>query len=330
MTATIQFVCPACRVPVAAAHEAYECGTCGRRYPVVLDIPDFRIAPDSWLSIEEDRAKGLELEARTAGRTLAETVQTYWQMTPGTSAPRARRFIDHVLNAERRSREWLAVQRPDAVGSLPWLDLGCGTADLSVELGGSRPVLAIDIAFRWLVVARRRLQEHRVTNVTLICADARALPLADASVGQAFALGLMEHLTEYDRVTGEARRVLCAGGVLYLRTTNRFSLLPEPHVGIWGVGFLPRSIADRYVRWRGGEGYTHLRPPSAGEVTRALSRARFSGIVVRPAPALPSETERLGAAASLAGPYNRLARLRLARAPLAWLAPLIEARGVAR
>lgn len=32
---------------------------------------------------------------------------------------------------------------------------------------------------------------------------------------------------------------------------NRFSLLPEPHVGLWGVGFLSRQTADTYVRWPG-------------------------------------------------------------------------------
>jgi SAM-dependent methyltransferase len=218
----VAFVCPVCRVEVSNDGDLYSCRQCGRHYPVILGIPDFRIAPDPWLSIAEDRAKGLALEASTRDKTFAATVETYWQMTPTTSADRAGRFTARVVAAEDRSREWL-----DSEGlilsrdSSPWIDLGCGTADLAIVAARQRPVVAVDIAFRWLVAARRRIQERGATDVVLVCADARALPLRDAAATRVLSLGLIEHVSDHAAVLNEAHRVLSHGGDVRLRATNR-------------------------------------------------------------------------------------------------------------
>lgn len=326
----ILFVCPACRTSLTPAPDEYACDRCHRRYPVILGIPDFRLDADPWLSIEEDRAKGIRLEQSTTGQPLAETVAAYWRMTPATPANRAERFIEHVLGAERRSREWVEAEGlASAADSSTWIDLGCGTADLSSVLDPRRRVMAIDIAFRWLVVARRRLQARGLDNVTLVCASADALPLANGTAGRVLSLGLLEHVSDAERVLQEVRRVLVPRGHLHLRTTNRYSILPEPHVGMWGVGFLPRRTAERYVTWRTGQQRAPLRPPSAGELRRALSRTGFSGIVVGPATALPSDLDRLGRSRALASAYSLCRRWPLASRVLTWIAPVLEAQGVA-
>jgi ubiquinone/menaquinone biosynthesis C-methylase UbiE/uncharacterized protein YbaR (Trm112 family) len=330
MTA-IPFVCPACRGPIAREADAYVCAACPRRYPIVLGIPDFRLTPDPWISIEDDRAKGLALEARTEGLDLAATVEAYWAMTPTTAPERARRFTEHVLGGEARSREWLAAHGlATADDTLPWIDLGCGTADLAAVIAPARPVIAIDIAFRWLVVARRRLRERGIDRVTLACADAAALPLADRVAGRVVSLGLLEHVPDLPRVIGETARVLDAGGHVHLRTTNRYSLLPEPHVNVWGVGFVPARFADRYVAWRGGGRYQHLHPTSSGPIRRTMRAAGFSGVTVTPALALPSDARRLGPGAALVAAYNQAAAVPGIRRAIAWVAPLLEAHGVRR
>jgi SAM-dependent methyltransferase len=312
--------------------EAFVCSACARHYPVILDIADFRLTSDGWLSIEDDRQKGLALESQTNGRSLRAMIEAYWAMTPTTTAERAQRFTEHVAAAEARSREWIDLLGPGNLSqTLPSIDLGCGTADLAVVLARhARRTIAIDIAFRWLVVARRRLQEAGVTDrVTLICADAGALPLADGSAGQVFSLGLLEHTPSAEVAIREARRVLAPGGSLDLRTTNRCSMLPEPHVNVWGVGWLPRRWADRYVRWRTGEGYGYVRPVTVHSLDRALRDAGFVGRAVRAAAALPSDLARLGAPDFVARAYNRTARVPVASRVLAWIAPLLEAHGVA-
>lgn len=325
----LAFVCPRCRRPVADAPDGYRCDPCGASYPVVSGIPDFRVAPDPWIGLEDDRAKALRLEAATVGRGFEDTVRAYWAMTPTTPAPYAARFVAHVIDADRRAREWLAAnaREDDVAPDGPWLDLGCGTGDLAAAAPG-RPVVGIDIALRWLVVARKRPGWDPVAR-PLVCCCAEALPFVDASFGRVLSLGLLEHCADPDPIAAEARRVLRPGGIMRLRTTNRYSALPEPHVGVWGVGLLPRHWADRYVRWRSGQGYLHHRPLSPRELARAFRRAGFARFDVCPARLLSSDLERLGAlGAAGASVYTLLRSLPLARAALSWIAPLLEARGV--
>lgn len=87
------FVCPLCRGPVTAVHShepgagiaSFQCTACARTYPVLLGIPDFRVSPDPWIGLEDDRAKGVALERETAGAAdLEQMVRAYWRMTPNT------------------------------------------------------------------------------------------------------------------------------------------------------------------------------------------------------------------------------------------------------
>jgi hypothetical protein len=66
--------------------------------------------------------------------------------------------------------------------------------------------------------------------------------------------------------------VLKQPGALFLSAVNRFSLLPEPHVGLWGVGFLPRAWQAPYVRWRGRGDFAHVRPLSYWDLDRRAAR----------------------------------------------------------
>ena len=54
-------------------------------------------------------------------------------------------------------------------------------------------------------------------------------------------LDLLEHVAGQKDLIGEAHRVLAPRGVLFLATPNRWSLAPESHVKVWGLGFLPRA-----------------------------------------------------------------------------------------
>ena len=309
------------------------CDSCAALYPVVSGIPDFRIASDPWIDLEADRAKGLRLERETKGLTLDEMVRAYWAMTPGTPTSLAERFIAHVRGAEARAREWLersATSSHDAGPDSVWLDVGCGTADLAAAAGPGVRVVGVDIAFRWLVVARRRLQERGI-EPALVCCNAEALPFADASFTRAVSLGTLEHCRDADVVLGECRRVLAPGGELRLRTANRFSALPEPHVDVWGVGWLPRRWADAYVRWRSGERYLHHWPKSATEIRRALRRTGFSREQVEPAPMLLADLGRIPASLRFVIPlYERLRVTPVARALLRIVAPVLEVRGGVR
>jgi SAM-dependent methyltransferase/uncharacterized protein YbaR (Trm112 family) len=326
------FVCPRCRGALAQEPDAYRCAPCGTSYPVVLGIPDFRLFPDPWIGLEEDREKARRLARETEGLGFEETVRAYWAMTPGTPRALAERFTQHVLHAEPRAREWLSWvdAREPAAPDGAWLDIGCGTGDLvaAIAAGGGAPI-GIDIAMRWLVAARKR-PALAGGRWRLACCNGEHLPFADAGIARVLSLGTLEHCRDARAVMAEGRRVLLPGGVMRVKTVNRFTLLREPHVGVWGVGFVPRRWADAFVRWRSGQRYLHHRPLSRRELTRGLLGAGFRQAQVGAAPLLNADAGRLGRGLRWAAPvYDWVRRAPMLRSGLAWVAPELDARGVA-
>jgi len=327
---SLGLVCPRCHGELAPEPARYDCPRCRASYPIVLGIPDFRVFPDPWIGFEDDRDKARRLEERSRGGSLESMVREYWAMTPGTPTPQARRFIAHVMTAYDRSLEWL-----DTLGSRTspvdgaWLDVGTGTGDLACAAAqrGAR-VVGVDIAMRWLVVARRRAELSGLA-IDLICCNAEHPPFADATFARVISVGTIEHCRDASGALAEARRVLVPGGDVQLRTVNRYTLLREPHVHVWGVGFVPRRLASEYVRWRTGSGYEHHRPLSSRELRSGLRRAGFRSVRVDAAALLPSERARLGTLHVAADGYQLARRLPVTRTLLRWTAPLLDASGVA-
>jgi SAM-dependent methyltransferase len=314
------FVCPACRGPLEESQAAYTCHGCKRPYPIVAGIPDFRLRPDPWIGIPEDREKAMRVAEATHDLPFPEAVRRYWDMTPDTPRERVRHFVQHAERSLERSREWIGrIAIPAESGT--WIDLGAGTGDLAAAAGrrGLR-VVAIDIALRWLVIARRRPE---LEGSLVVCCAAEQLPFPDRSFAGAFSLGLLEHCPAPEPVAREARRVLVPGSHLRLRTVNRYSMLGEPHVGLWGVGLVPRRHADAYVRWRTGQRYQHHRPLSPREVARALRVAGFSDVRVEAASPLRTELGTAGRALRFV--YDLGRRVPGIRTGVRWTAPLLEA-----
>jgi len=327
---SLGLACPRCRSELTSAPSRYECGRCRSAYPIVLGIPDFRVFPDPWIGLEDDREKARRLEERSQGASLGAMVREYWAMTPGTPATQAGRFVDHVLSAYDRSRQWLdVVDSRTRVPAGLWLDVGTGTGDLACAAAtrGAR-VVGVDIAMRWLVVARRRAELAGLA-IDLVCCNAEHLPFADRTFARVASVGTLEHCADAPRVLSEAHRVLVHAGDVQLRTVNRYTLLREPHVRVWGVGFVPRRMATRYVRWRTGFGYEHHHPLSARELRSGLRRAGFNSIRVDAASLVATERARLGRLDAAANAYESARTFPVASTILRWTSPLLDASGVA-
>ncbi|MEO7102757.1 MAG: class I SAM-dependent methyltransferase [Gemmatimonadaceae bacterium] len=304
---------------------------CRSDYPIVLGIPDFRLEADPWIDMEADRAKGERLARETEGADFETVVRAYWAMTPDTPKPLAEKFIRHVLNSKARSEEWLtwilAEDGPAPTGR--WVELGCGTGDLVVAAQArGTELIGIDIAFRWLVVASRR-PELMGKNQLLVCCNAEHLPFANASVARVVSAGTLEHCEDASSAIREARRVLQPGARLRIRTVNRYTLLREPHVGVWGVGLMPRRWADRYVRLRNGQRYLHHRPLSSMELNLQLRRAGFARVRVLGADLLASERSRLSSRFRWTATLYSWARRTIGiRTVLGTIAPALDGTGV--
>lgn len=240
--------CPACRGPVERDDEQYACSTCARRYPVRYGIPDFRLEPDPYISIEAEIAK---IEGFNApGRSFADMVRAYYVLTPESPPHLHQRYMAAMDAAVTRGAGILSKLQAKfpGTGTNALLDLGCGTGGLS--MAGARcyaNVIGADVALRWLVMGKRRLEENGV-EVPLVCANAESLPFRDRVFDAVAADAVLEHVRDSSRMRDEVVRTLRPRGAWFFVTNNRFSMLPEPHVRILGFGLIPRRYQET-VSW---------------------------------------------------------------------------------
>ena len=206
------------------------------------------------------------------------------------------------------------------------LDLGCGSGSFLSAVGGScRPLAGVDIALRWLIVARKRLDEEGLGQIPLACGCAERLPFADGTFAGVVAGDVIEHVADQGATLAEAHRVLRAGGRLFLAAPNRFSLAPEPHVQVWGVGFLPRKWMTGYVRLASGRDFRAIRTLGSGEWRRLLQRSPFGHGRIE-APGLPAaDLDEFGPLKRGVGlAYNRLVATRPGRLASRAFGPLFH------
>jgi demethylmenaquinone methyltransferase/2-methoxy-6-polyprenyl-1,4-benzoquinol methylase len=128
-------------------------------------------------------------------------------------------FLNHCLsiNADRR---WRRVCAQEIARRIPIplpriLDVGCGTADLSMAFSRLGPVIGCDFCHPMLRIGARKITESRNhPQVSLLEADALALPFGDASFDVVVSAFVLRNLASIDRGLREMRRVLRPGGVL--------------------------------------------------------------------------------------------------------------------
>ena len=267
------FVCPQCKGPLTELNKAYCCAQCDRTYPVVLGIPDFRIFPDPYISIEDDRHKAKELAKYYGELSFPEVVSRYWEMTPGVPEGLVREFTNAVVNKKERAAQ--NPRRVDGFGGL--LEVGCGAGGfLAAAAPSCDRAVGVDIAFRWLLVAKKNLEESGIKNATLVCACGEFLPFPDGIFDEVAAEDVLDHARDQAGLLRESRRVLKQQtGTLYLSTPNRYSLGPDPHVWVWGAVFLPPGLRDPYIRFRKGVPYGPIHPVSYAKLRRLLKSAGF-------------------------------------------------------
>jgi SAM-dependent methyltransferase len=274
---TSELVCPACRASLSEGL----CARCDHEFPEVAGLPDLRIASDRFLDLEDERSKALQLARIAPGVDLKGLAEAYYAMTPDVEALRREFYLGHILGAEARGSA-LAALLPRS-GKI--LEVGCGTGGLLAAAARvGLDIEGLDIAMRWLVVARRRLDDRGV-YVPLVAASADRLPYADASFDTVVADSVLEHLDDPLSAVKEWARVLRPRGTLLVWSPNRFALAIDPHVRLWGLGWLPRRLMPAYVRWRRGGAWP---PPclSAGDAHRLARQAGFGSIEVE-APSIP-------------------------------------------
>jgi demethylmenaquinone methyltransferase/2-methoxy-6-polyprenyl-1,4-benzoquinol methylase len=118
---------------------------------------------------------------------------------------------------------WWRKQLADSVLPFPQrgagriLDLAAGTLEVSVGLAGRYPdrhILALDFCRPMLVKGLPKLGRLKKDSITPLVADARSLPLAEASVDAVTVAFGLRNIRPREAAYAEALRVLAPGGRL--------------------------------------------------------------------------------------------------------------------
>jgi len=325
--------CPVCRgrLAVEVKDARLSCVRCGTPFEVFAGIPDLRVARPSWVNVEADRQAALQLDRDTRAMSLEAVVRRVFarqaQRTDAEVDDRVRQVLASPGRLRRQLQGWLRH-----VALTPgYVDVGCGPGLLLAASADHGVMgLGIDASLEWLVIARRMIEAHG-GRATLCAALCEALPLPDGSAPAIASLDVIEHCADQRRHLREVDRIAAPSAPLALSTPNRFSVAAEPHVGVWGVGWLPARWQRRYVRMRSGKSYDFVRLLSARGLKRLMKReTHFDGRVI--VPRIAEEDIELFAKrrAAIARAYNRVADQRLLRWPLFAIAPFFRFVGVRR
>lgn len=273
----MEFVCPLCKGPLQERMDAYFCERDQRAYRIMHGIPDFRVFPDPYIEFAAEDQKVMRLMAEYPKRTFAELVEFYYRITPDVSPTLAQKYMRYVASGVARAQGALDEIQQQSPCSLrgAFLEIGCGTGGFLIAARQKfGQVIGLDIALRWLIMAKKRLEETGC-QATLVCACAEYLPFADDSFQLVVASDVIEHTKGQGELVREAYRVLAPGGTLFLATPNRWSLAPDPHLRLWGLGYLPTALRDPYARLVRRMPYRHISTLNYFEAQRLILQTNF-------------------------------------------------------
>ena len=326
----MNFICPQCKGTLSFSNDLYSCLRCHQNYPVVCGIPDFRLDPDPYIAPAEDRKRGRFLAEWGRDRTYAELLDCYFSLAPDVPPDLVRRWTDHKLADIEIARRYLLdtlAERGSASNSA-LLDVGCSSGGLLAAAHGDfRTLVGVDVALRWLVIAELRLREVGI-RAKLVCANAEYLPFPDGVFQIVTSVDVLEHVRDAQAAVNEAFRVSASSAKTLCFTNNRYAPIPDPQIGVWGVGYLPRTLQSRYASGRRPDiGSYRVVMRSGRELERLFRRAGYQDVQVAAAglhaPHVGNPILRVAMKM-----YNRLRGLPGLRSLLTWLGPRLSVTAI--
>jgi demethylmenaquinone methyltransferase/2-methoxy-6-polyprenyl-1,4-benzoquinol methylase len=198
-------------------------------------------------------------------------------------------FLNHFLSVNL-DRGWRRVcvrevSRRIKTASPKILDIGCGTADLSIAFSDSGSVTGCDFCHEMLIMGAGKVTGRGSRfPINLLEADALALPFADKTFDAAVSAFVLRNLANYRLGLDEMRRVLKPGGVLGVLDFGmpRLPLVRQ----VYSFYFL--KILPRLGQWiSGADGPYRYLPssvqtfPPAEELMKKTEDAGFCDIRIR-------------------------------------------------
>jgi SAM-dependent methyltransferase len=270
--------CPRCKGALSRDGSRWECAEDGVVGELRLGFPDFlardrdlAMANHDELDLEADDAFAADLHERAdevdqaALRDFARARAAERSGLSGERLARLREFHARLAanNAQAGDRHApvLLAKVEAQIAELGWPALPTG---LALEAGGGEGWYALGFAERFdrvvfvdaslanIVLAAKTARERGLDNVAFVRADVMALPFRDGTCDLVHQNGVIEHVSDPDKMVAESVRVRSDHGYYVCVSPNRLSLMPEPHFGIPGFGFVPGRLRKPLIaRLRG-------------------------------------------------------------------------------
>jgi ubiquinone/menaquinone biosynthesis C-methylase UbiE len=141
------------------------------------------------------------------------------------------------------------------------LDIGSGSGYLGGILGKkSNRYVGIDFT-----------DERKSKGFVFIRTDALNVPFKDSSFDIIICNHVIEHVTNQKKLLQEINRLLKKDGICYITCPN--VLWPmEPHLKLPFLSYMPKKIADAYVRMSGKGNEYDIQPMTYTEFSRKLKK----------------------------------------------------------
>ena len=312
-----RLVCPACRAGVTRADALYTCARCGRAFPILFGVPDFRVRSDRYLSLEAEREKARLLFEASSRLTFEELLAYYYSITDDVTPERARVYAGYVMEGPARAAGDLEAFGT-AGSNEALLDAGCGSGSALVaargRLGG---VTGVDIALRWLAICRKRLDALGI-EANLVCADIESLPFEPGQFTHVLATDLIEHVYDQGAALKAVAEQLAPGGLLWLTAINRWWPGPHPSTGRWAAGYRPAGAGRA-----GYDPLRHVAHISAGMAQDLCAEAGLEVLRVEPR-RVSGARARTRAERMAIGAYSALRGMPVLRSILVAAGPAFE------
>ncbi len=267
------WVCPKCKGDLKIEDGGSSCEPCGKRFNNVLGFPDFRLRyedsknqmvlartfRENWdkLTYEDMvrlRFSGLRQRALARGKSPADFKM--WDIDEQA----------HLATYKTRGGRHLSVlksrlqQQDSSVDIGHLVDVGCGWGRDLLHLAClAKEAIGLDVSVFSLLITKKLLEEQGIVNATLVLAEAESLPLRPGCIDGINCSGAIEHMRIPGDFLRECSRCLGESAWVFLFYPNRFSVLPESHTGIWGLGYFSTARQKKIVLNRlGSEWETFL------------------------------------------------------------------------
>lgn len=280
---TLHLICPICRTKfVSISSDMFNCSACKRVFKTVAGIPDFRTLDPPYITREKEKERIDLLMTCFDRSSWEELVRFYvYEVQDHATETLRRSDLEHRLRLRQRALERMRAYM-DMLKKLGReferdkivLDLGCGSGESMVGfLQSGHKTVGIDISYEELLLGKKLCFEEGFDSVLLLAGNAEALPFQHRTFDFIYSMDVIEHVKNQSKFVNESQRVLRNEGSMLFNSPNRFSLLaPEPHVSLWGMGFLPRVLMDPYCRLKGRGRYIGKRLLSYRELKKKVRK----------------------------------------------------------